>query len=208
MASRSVVWPLDSPGCRRCSCCKRVLPLSVFGPRDARISRSACCECENIRSKYGRTKHSATLCAHTDRHAKGRGLCQSCYDKRRRLDPIAHQKERASAKRHYAKMRTAILAHRKAWGLSIKLEMIAAYGGACCCCGETESEFLTLDHHGPIGRKLKAEHRKWGTGLPIYVRLRRIGWPKEGLRLLCMNCNWAERRGAICPHSRKKARTA
>src|SRR5262252_4538483 len=37
-----------------------------------------------------------------------------------------------------------------------RLEMIAAYGGECACCGETEPVFLTLDHVNGDG----AAHRR------------------------------------------------
>lgn len=37
------------------------------------------------------------------------------------------------------------------WKVKIRSEMIAAYGGCCACCGETEPAFLSLDHIGGGG---------------------------------------------------------
>ncbi|MDY7101563.1 MAG: hypothetical protein S0880_10285 [Actinomycetota bacterium] len=75
--------------------------------------------------------------------------------------------------------------------------MVAAYGGRCACpqCPETNPAFLTLDHENRDGK----EHRK-RVGSHTYADLRRRGWPKEGFRLLCWNCNAMTRHGQPCPH--------
>lgn len=73
-------------------------------------------------------------------------------------------------------------------------EAIAAYGGRCECCGETEPMFLTIDH-------VRARHSTEGTGVSMYRELRRAGWPKDDYRLMCFNCNCGrERAGGVCPH--------
>lgn len=84
----------------------------------------------------------------------------------------------------------------------LKSEMFAAYGDSCACCGENREKFLTLDHINRDG----AAHRRalsgsrTGSTRQVLLDLRRRGWPKEGFRVLCMNCNWATRFGAECPH--------
>ena len=72
----------------------------------------------------------------------------------------------------------------------LKKETISAYGGKCALCGETIQEFLSIDHINKDG----AQHRrslgsigKHTTSFRSY--LRRLGWPKDNYRLLCMNCN-------------------
>lgn len=75
----------------------------------------------------------------------------------------------------------------------VREECFAAYGGKCMCCGETEKGFLTIDH-------INRNWRETGRGAQAYARLRSMGWPKDEYRLLCMNCNWAQRQGARCPH--------
>jgi hypothetical protein len=76
--------------------------------------------------------------------------------------------------------------------------MIEAYGSKCVCCGETELDFLTLEHIGGGGNK----HRKECNN-QILVDLNKRGWPKEGFTLLCYNCNLSTRFGRICPHKRQ-----
>lgn len=76
--------------------------------------------------------------------------------------------------------------------------MLAAYGGSCECCGETEPKFLALDHIHGGGNK----HRKLiGTGATkMELYLRKLGWPKDQYRVLCHNCNSAEGFYGECPH--------
>ncbi|KKN30086.1 hypothetical protein LCGC14_0837630 [marine sediment metagenome] len=72
------------------------------------------------------------------------------------------------------------------WRKQIKLEMIAAYGGACVLCGERHWEFLTIDHINGGGNA----HRKLvGVGAVFYRVLKSQGWPKDEYRLLCAGCN-------------------
>lgn len=82
--------------------------------------------------------------------------------------------------------------------IKLRSEMIVAYGGECVCCGEKTPEFLTVDHINHDGQ----EHRGsiGGGGTNFLSALKKAGWPKETLRLLCMNCNWANRFGKTCPH--------
>jgi hypothetical protein len=78
--------------------------------------------------------------------------------------------------------------------------MIAAYGGKCTCCGEAESQFLTLEHIKHDGK----EHRERikGSGNAIWLDLKRRGWPQDGFTVLCWNCQMATAHGDICPHKR------
>jgi len=86
--------------------------------------------------------------------------------------------------------------------IRLRDEMVEAYGGECVCCGESTTEFLTIDHIRNDGQ----EHRKsiGGGGTNFLSALKKLGWPKDTLRLLCMNCNWASRFSRICPHSLTK----
>lgn len=82
---------------------------------------------------------------------------------------------------------------------AIKLEMIAAYGGKCVCCGETRWQFLTLEHTGKRGSG-RAERLKFGKTSIMYCDLKRRGWPKKGYSCLCFNCNSAKGMYRVCPH--------
>lgn len=79
----------------------------------------------------------------------------------------------------------------------LRKEVINAYGGHCVCCGESNWEFLTLDHPNGNGQEDRAKHRL------ILGQL--YGWCKKnnfppGYQVLCMNCNWVRRFGGTCPH--------
>src|SRR5437899_2006489 len=70
--------------------------------------------------------------------------------------------------------------------LNRRRQVIAAYGGQCACCGETTTEFLAVDHINGGG----AAHRTSVSG-HLYLELERLGYPSDGYRLLCHNCNQA-----------------
>jgi len=76
--------------------------------------------------------------------------------------------------------------------------VVAAYGGACACCGEPETAFLTIDHVNNDG----AKHRKTiKAGQPFYRWLEKQQYPQNDFRLLCWNCNSGRaRNGGRCPH--------
>lgn len=87
-------------------------------------------------------------------------------------------------------------------GRRLRREMLSAYGGRCACCGEAEQAFLCLDHefgNGAEERRVLNNGKSW-SNIPVLRRLRREGWPKDGYRILCANCNMATMRGRVCPH--------
>jgi 5-methylcytosine-specific restriction endonuclease McrA len=100
-----------------------------------------------------------------------------------------HQNYRKTNRVTLAKKRLA--ANRVA-----KLEGIAAYGGKCACCGESRSEFLTLDH---INGRATEPYRI--AGQKAWARLKARGWPKDNYQLLCFNCNCAKGIYGRCPHT-------
>src|SRR6266699_2567738 len=80
----------------------------------------------------------------------------------------------------------------------LKAEVIEAYGGKCYCCSETLIQFLSLDHSKGDGHK----YRKLGLrGYKLYEWLKKHGFPKEGFRIACYNCNCARGQYGECPHT-------
>lgn len=78
--------------------------------------------------------------------------------------------------------------------------MLTEYGGHCTCCGETEFKFLTLEHvNGGGNLHRKQFHKADGT----WADLKRRGWPKEGLTILCWNCQMAKTHYGKCPHQQR-----
>lgn len=75
-------------------------------------------------------------------------------------------------------------------------------GSLCCaCCGETNLEFLTLDHINNNGAKHRAEISSRG-GSSTYAWVIKNSFP-EGFRVLCWNCNCSFGHYGYCPHEYK-----
>lgn len=138
-------------------------------------------------------------------------------NKWRRANP---EKVAAVRARYYATHTDELLAKRRARYLvngeatnprkfalrkQLRDQMLEAYGRKCACCGEAGEGFLTLDHFGEYRGVPEPErpgmYQRNYRGSYEYLRLRKMGWPKDGLRILCMNCNWATRRDRPCPHT-------
>ena len=80
----------------------------------------------------------------------------------------------------------------------LKVEVLAAYGNSCICCGEKVQDFLAIDHisnNGSVHRKKESI----GTGTSTYRWLKRNGYPKD-FQILCHNCNWAKHLHGVCPY--------
>lgn len=76
--------------------------------------------------------------------------------------------------------------------------VIDEFGGSCSCCGVDVFEFLTIDHVNNDG----AQRRSNGeyAGSMLYKHLISGNISKEGLALLCMNCNYSKGHNGFCPH--------
>lgn len=105
-------------------------------------------------------------------------------------------REHAKRKHHETKAQTSEAL--KAKNRALKVEVMAAYGGKCACCGESTLEFLTIDHTNGDG----CEHRRSvGKGKNIYRDIKRQGFPQDGrYQVLCFNCNIALGFYGYCPH--------
>lgn len=80
----------------------------------------------------------------------------------------------------------------------LKAQALAAYGGKCACCGESEEAFLVFDHVNDDG----AEHRKTVSSGLIVWWLARHDYP-DTVQILCANCNTAKQYApGGCPHQR------
>lgn len=78
----------------------------------------------------------------------------------------------------------------------LRLEVLAAYGSQCDCCGEKEEAFLEVHHKNGGGNQ---HRRELGGGAKLYSWLKRLNWPAD-FGLLCSNCNKARYNRGYCPH--------
>ena len=87
----------------------------------------------------------------------------------------------------------------------LKISALLMYGACCACCGEQTYEFLAFDHieggrsgssrlPGQLDRGPKAKE-------PFYRWL--LKERREGIRVLCHNCNCARGSFGYCPHERE-----
>lgn len=97
--------------------------------------------------------------------------------------------------------------YTRRWSRNIRHECLMIYGGRCVCCGESHSEFLTIDHIDGNGRSHRKSIKKVG-GVHFYLWLKNQGWPRDKYQLLCWNCNTAKHFFKICPHQQEKAQVA
>ena len=95
-------------------------------------------------------------------------------------------------KEHYKKVH---MRNVKIYNKKIRDIVLDWYGHKCYCCGETESNFLTIDHTDGGGRK----HRK-EIKMSIYQWLVKNNFP-TGFQLMCYNCNCAKGFYGVCPHT-------
>ena len=139
---------------------------------------------------------------HPDRKHKGKGLCGPCIQKQNRVTNPELYKEQG--RKSYARNIEAMRMRARRQKAMLKAELLTAYGGRCMCCGETAPEFLSIDHANGDGQ----EHRKRVGSGGVWGDLRRQGYPREGYRLLCMNCQFGTMRGKACPHQVAKEQIA
>jgi hypothetical protein len=99
----------------------------------------------------------------------------------------------------------AYKATEKAIRVRTRLKVIEAYGGRCTCCGESQPEFLCIDHIYGGGN----EQRRTGLIATRFYRfLIKNNFPKDTYQLLCHNCNLAKGFYGECPHNRRKEKQA
>lgn len=124
---------------------------------------------------------------------------QKQYYERNRDKQIARAQEWNDAhKEHRA-------TYQASWYRRTRSEVIAAYGGKCACCGETERTFLVIDHVNDDGHKYrwKKGSGSYGphSGGQLLKFIRDAGFPSD-YQVLCANCNTSKSvNGGFCSHN-------
>jgi hypothetical protein len=176
MARRTalIVGSDKRPTARQCTGCLAVKPLVAFYPRKPNGTHSRCRSCmlRAYRERYA-TSEEARAYQH---------------------DYYLANKEELRVKRRKYKYPSS-----NKWARKVRLDAIRAYGGFCQCCGETELQFLAIDHIYGGGTL----HRKTIGKQMIFSWLRKNGYP-EGFQVLCHSCNLAKGFYGECPHLKYK----
>lgn len=77
-----------------------------------------------------------------------------------------------------------------------RLIVLEHYGNRCACCGETQFEFLAIDHKNNDGWKQRRAQRH---GVYFMRWIIKNNFPSD-LQILCHNCNLAKGFYKVCPH--------
>jgi len=115
------------------------------------------------------------------------GICYSCSNKsvdgKRRCNPCLKREKELKNK--------------------AKDSVFNVYGGyVCACCGETEKDFLTLDHINGGGCK---HRREMGNGKYLAGAVATVRWAIKNnfpsiFQILCYNCNASKHKNGVCIH--------
>ncbi len=170
--------PGDSHVVCRCDCgTDRVVRFSAWG----RTQSCGCLKAEAARANLGPTRRPCERPGHEREPLPGHPNATRCKT-------CARAVHRGLMKQKHADLRARVL---------------AAYGGACACCGEREEVFLTVDHVNGDGAAhrlaLAKGRRRQGSGTLVYRDICDRGFPPD-FQILCFNCNYAKHRLGRCPH--------
>lgn len=122
-------------------------------------------------------------------NGKPYGHCKACQRERTRAWREANPEKQSAAATAYQRRRYT----------QLKLEVVAAYGGCCSCCGEEEIHFLTIEHIGGVPEHHKRADGKRLPGSTILARIKNEGFPNY-ITVLCFNCNCSLGMFGFCPH--------
>lgn len=174
MDTTSPLWRMalasQPPSSYICPTCNQDRPASSYGRTKDRPRRFQ--DCRKCRREKAIADGKCATCF-TYRPEQGQKRCPRCLKTQRDCSLKRHRALRLVALQHYAVNRLA-----------------------CACCGETDVEFLTLDHidnNGAEQRRSMASHTIWNW-------LKQNGYP-PGFQVLCFNCNsiFGE-----CPHETRR----
>src|SRR3990167_5409425 len=160
---------------KTCASCKQNKPQTDFYSYRTNKRQSYCHKCNAVRTKEWRINNLERARAHGRKHY------------------WAHRSEHSEQWQEYRN--------------SLKAKVYAAYSGSismCACCGESEKEFLCIDHingNGAEHRKLIAGKNRGVGGVKLYLWLIRNGFP-TGFQILCNNCDTSKGSGSVCIHQR------
>ncbi len=137
-------------------------------------------------------------------------ICKECTNKKAHqyyLENSEKFKERSRLWKKKNKEKVIEISKRYRRGLKIKaLEAYSNKKLRCVCCGETEIDFLCLDHIDNDGAK---QRERYGIGTSFLKWLKANNYPKDlRLQVMCLNCNMSKRiQGGVCIHQLGKKKS-
>lgn len=169
---------------------------------ERRVARGLCRRCGKVKRGKSELCRECQVKQNARRNEmraedKANGICVTCRSRH-----VTGRFTSCEECRNRRPQRAERLAKTQEWRATVASEVLAAYGGKCACCGETEPLFLEIDHVNNDGGKHRREEVGRG-GTSMYSWLKQHGYP-EGFQVLCRNCNYGKHRnGGVCPHKQK-----
>ena len=187
---------------------KRLIKIkvcNVCGVNPTQLNNNRCEECikkVKLRRKSRKDVKRCVVC-NSNKAERGKVTCDECLSKekqRKRLLRENHictvcRKNRVSISRTCPECQKRGREKDK----ELKQSTMKAYGSKCACCGETNLEFLCIDHINGGGNKHRAQFKGSGGGRDIYRWLIKNNYP-EGFQVLCFNCNHSKGLFGKCAH--------
>lgn len=182
--------------CSRCSEYKDLKDFYVaFIKKLAKnVYRAECKKCSKL---LANERHGPYIPNHllSDQKRKERLEIRNRYRRKHRaknkqlgLPPIS-ERERCTRNKRSFYLKKTILNH---------------YGNFCACCGETEMDFLSVDHINNNAKEHATASGKRYSGHRLYATLIKLGYP-SGIQILCFNCNPSKGHKGTCAHKLKTA---
>lgn len=183
---------------KACSKCTKEQPINEFPERvgpSGRSRRLWCRECQKkIQAEYYQARREELKVLRAEYYSKNKEKIakrQAAW-----YETYRHPEAKRRLKRLPGETR-AQAEHRRQQG--IRVDAIKHYGGSCFCCGESQLEFLAIDH---IFNDGAGERKVVGSGSKFYYWLRDNNYPPFRYQVLCHNCNLAKGFYGACPHLR------
>jgi hypothetical protein len=164
-------------------------------PRDPRI----CIRCGQAYQPYSGPQRYCSSCRPIMKRVYSAEWGRRNRERRKVIDKRAREK-----KPEYYRQSKKFAFYR--WVETVKQSVLGHYSNQtfqCRCCGESERDFLVIDHIDGHGN----EHRKqvfgrMGGGYAFYHWLIKHGYP-AGFQVLCFNCNMSKAKHGACVHVAK-----
>lgn len=217
-------------GFRQCDCCRSKAADRQRQLKLERISLGVCLYCGRNRAVDGQRGCVECNKKQTDRTNKSRRSNPNAKEWQRKSNKKRTQHRldnklcvqcgkpsdtklcdvcrlyQANKHREYREKRPELKQLKLEQRRQLKREVIDKYGGKCECCGESNWQFLAIDHKngdGGVERKKLYGSQGGGSGR-WYLKLKKEP-RRDDLRVLCHNCNLAIAFYGECPHEIKSS---
>lgn len=167
--------------------------------------------------KLSRPKQLARFSRIRDEYNNNPNVCKRCnkpfsFEKRKNIFcSLSCRSTYNMNKRYNVKPNSTEKERRRDSNQKARIEALVHYSRGtlkCVCCGELNTDFLTLDHINMDGAKNRKElsnsnnNSKAWSGATFSKWLKRHNYPEDiKLQVLCFNCNCGRQRyNGICPH--------